>query len=70
MTPDELASDSVYFSLFRLVEIAELRDAEAAVEWAELALSSQEMRDALVQRVKEHGGVAAGAGPASDLSLR
>ena len=55
MSPEELASDSVYFSLFRLVEIAELQDAQAAVDWAELALSSKEMRDGLVKRVKEHG---------------
>jgi len=55
MASDELASDSVYFSLFRLVEIAELRDAEAAVEWAELAISSKELRDGLVERVKERG---------------
>ena len=56
MSPEELASDSVYFSLFRLVEIAELHDAEAAVEWAELALASKDMRDGLVERVKERGG--------------
>jgi hypothetical protein len=57
MSPEELASDAVYFSLFRLVEIAELRDCESAVEWAEMALSSQEMRDGLVERVREHGGL-------------
>ncbi len=57
MSPEELASDSVYFSLFRLVEIAELHDSASAVEWAEMALASQEMRDGLVQRVKEHGGL-------------
>ena len=56
MSPEELASDSVYFSLFRLVEIAELQDAQAAVEWAEMAISSKEMRDGLVERVKERGG--------------
>ena len=55
MSPEELASDSVYFSLFRLVEIAELRDADAAVEWAELALASREMREGLVKRVMERG---------------
>ena len=58
MSPEELASDAVYFSLFRLVEIAELRDAEAALEWAELVLKSDEMRNGLVERVKEHGGPA------------
>jgi len=42
---EELASDSVYFSY-----------ADAAVEWAELALASQDMRDGLVERVKERGG--------------
>lgn len=58
MSPEELASDSVYFALFRLVELAELRDAEAAVEWAELALASEDMRDGLVERVKARGGAA------------
>ena len=53
MSPEELASDSVYYALFRLVEIAELHDAEAAVEWAELALSSKDMRDGLVGRVRD-----------------
>ncbi len=57
MSPEELASDSVYFSLFRLVEIAELQDSDSAVQWAEMALASQEMRDGLVKRVKEHGGL-------------
>ncbi len=55
MSPEELASDSVYYALFRLVEIAELQDAEAAVEWAELALSSKDMRDGLVERVRDRG---------------
>ena len=58
MSPEELASDSVYFSLFRLVEIAELQDADAAVEWAEMAIASKEMRDGLVERVKERGRTA------------
>ena len=58
MSPEELASDSVYYSLFRLVEIAELQDAEAAVQWAEMAVASKEMRDGLVERVKERGGEA------------
>ena len=53
MSPEELASDSVYYALFRLVEIAELHDAQAAVEWAELALSSRDMRDGLVERVRD-----------------
>ncbi len=53
MSPEELASDSVYYALFRLVEIAELHDAGAAVEWAELALSSKDMRDGLVERVRD-----------------
>ena len=53
MSAEELASDSVYYALFRLVEIAELHDAQAAVEWAELALSSKDMRDGLVERVRD-----------------
>jgi hypothetical protein len=63
MSPEELASDSVYFSLFRLVEIAELQDATAAVEWAEMALSSKDMRDGLVERVKERGAAAPNTEP-------
>jgi len=55
MSPEELASDSVYYALFRLVEIAELHNAEAAVEWAGLALSSKDMRDGLVERVRDRG---------------
>ena len=55
MSPEELASDSVYYALFRLVEIAELHNADAAVEWAELALTSKEMRDGLVERVRDRG---------------
>lgn len=55
MSPEELASDSVYYALFRLVEIAELHNAEAAVEWAELALTSKDMRDGLVDRVRDRG---------------
>ena len=55
MSPEELASDSVYYALFRLVEIAELHNAEAAVEWAELALTSKDMRDGLVERVRDRG---------------
>ena len=58
MSPEDLASDSIYFSLFRLVEIAELQDAQAAVEWAELTLASKELRDGLVERVRERGGLA------------
>ena len=58
MSPEELASDCVYFSLFRLVEIAELRDPEAAVQWAEMVLTSREMRDGLVERVRERGSEA------------
>lgn len=57
MSPEDLAGDSVYFALFRLIEISELHDAKSALEWAEMAMDSKEMRDGLVERVKEHGGI-------------
>ena len=50
---DELAGDAVYFALFRVVEIAELHGAETAVEWAQSALDESQLRDGLVNRVRE-----------------
>jgi hypothetical protein len=55
---DELARDAVYFALFRVVEIAELHGAEKAVEWAQSALSESQLRDGLVNRVREARGSA------------
>jgi hypothetical protein len=53
---DALARDAVYFALFRVVEIAELHGAETAVEWAQSALSEEQLRDGLVNRVREARG--------------
>jgi hypothetical protein len=50
---DELARDAVYFALFRVVEIAELHGAETAVEWAQSAIDEEQLRDGLVNRVRE-----------------
>ena len=53
MTERELACESVYFTLFKLVELAEFEDADAAVEWAQKALEWSELRDGLVEGVEE-----------------
>jgi hypothetical protein len=50
---DELARDAVYFALFRVVEIAELHGTETAVEWAQSAIGEEQLRDGLVNRVRE-----------------
>ena len=49
----ELAIDAVYYALFRVVEVGELEDAEAAVAWAQSALEGPELREGLVARVAE-----------------
>jgi hypothetical protein len=53
MQQRRLAERSVYFALFRVVELAELEDAEKAVEWAQTAVSSEDLRQGLVDRVSE-----------------
>jgi hypothetical protein len=50
---DKFACEAVYFALFRVVEVGELEDAEAAVRWAEEALNTDELRQGLVDGVKE-----------------
>ena len=50
---DALARDAVYFALFRVVEIAELHGAERAIEWAQCALGEEQLREGLVNRVRE-----------------
>jgi hypothetical protein len=50
---DDLAGDAVYFALFRVVEIAELHGAERAIEWAQCALGEEQLREGLVNRVRE-----------------
>jgi hypothetical protein len=49
----ELACEAIYYALFRVVEVAEYDDAEAAVEWAQKALEWQQLREGLVDRVEE-----------------
>jgi hypothetical protein len=53
MQQRRLAERSVYFALFRVVELAELEDSEKAVEWAQNAVSSEDLRQGLVDRVSE-----------------
>jgi hypothetical protein len=53
VTERELAYESVYFALFKVVELAEYEDAEAAVQWAQKALEWQQLREGLVDGVEE-----------------
>jgi hypothetical protein len=50
----ELACESVYFALFKVVELAEFYDAEAAVQWAQQALEVEQLRTGLVDGVEEN----------------
>jgi hypothetical protein len=49
----QLACEAVYYALFRVVEVSEYENAEAAVEWAQKALEWEQLRDGLVDRVME-----------------
>jgi hypothetical protein len=53
VTERELATESVYVALFKLVELAEYENAEAAVQWAQKALDWPELREGLVEGVEE-----------------
>jgi hypothetical protein len=53
VTERDLACESVYVALFKVVELAEYEDAEAAVQWAQKALEWQELREGLVDGVEE-----------------
>jgi hypothetical protein len=53
MDADRFACECVFFALFRVVEAAELEGAEAAIQWAEEALATSELRQGLVDGVKE-----------------
>jgi hypothetical protein len=53
MNRDDLASDAVYLALFRVVEIAELHGEKTAVEWAQSALEEEQLREGLVNRVRQ-----------------
>jgi hypothetical protein len=54
VTDRELACESVYFALFKLVELAEYENPEAALEWAQKALDFEELRTGLVEGVEEN----------------
>jgi hypothetical protein len=47
----KLAEEAVYYALFRVVEIAELEDAEAGIAWAQDALQWRGLRTGLVEGV-------------------
>ena len=53
MDADKLACEAVYLALFRAVEVGELDDADAAMAWAEDALANEDLRQGLVDGVKE-----------------
>ena len=53
MTERELACESVYFAMFKVVELAEYENAEAGVQWAQKALEWSELREGLVDGVEE-----------------
>ena len=53
MDERKLACESVYFALFKVVELAEYENAEAAVAWAQKALDWSELREGLVEGVEE-----------------
>jgi hypothetical protein len=54
VTERELACESVYFALFKVVELAEYENAEAAVQWAQKALEWEQLRTGLVEGVEEN----------------
>jgi hypothetical protein len=54
VTDRELACESVYFTLFKLVELAEYEDPEAALQWAQKALEFEQLRTGLVEGVEEN----------------
>jgi hypothetical protein len=53
MDANQLATECVYFALFRVVEVGELDNAAAAIAWAEDALANEDLRQGLVDGVKE-----------------
>ena len=53
MDVDKFASCSVYFALFRAVQVGELEGPEAAVAWAEDALANEVLRIGMDDGVKE-----------------
>jgi hypothetical protein len=53
VTERDLACESVYFTLFKLVELAEYENADAAVEWAQQALDLEQLRTGLVEGVED-----------------
>ena len=53
MSERKLACEAIYYALFRVVEVSEYEDAEAAVEWAQKALETELLREGIVDRVEE-----------------
>ena len=53
MDANKLACEAVDLALFRAVEVGELDNADAAMAWAEEALANEELRQGLVDGVKE-----------------
>jgi hypothetical protein len=49
----DVAVESVFYALFRIVELAEYSGPERAIEWAQSALADRQLLHAFVQRVRE-----------------
>ena len=46
-------SAGIYFALFRIIEIEELKGAEEAIEWARYGFSDPEFIEAFAEQVRE-----------------
>jgi hypothetical protein len=49
----QLACEAIYYALFRVIEVSEFEDAEAAVAWAQKALETEQLREGIVDHVGE-----------------
>jgi hypothetical protein len=49
----DVAIQSVYYALFRTVELAEYSGPETAIEWAQSVLEERQLLHGFVERVRE-----------------
>ena len=49
----DVAVESVFYALFRIVELAEYSGPETAIEWAQSALADRQLLHGFVERVRE-----------------
>jgi hypothetical protein len=52
-TGGDAAVESVFYALFRIVEVAEYSGPEQAIEWAQSVLGDPQLLHAFVERVRE-----------------